>query len=70
MAAGLVQTTVLHESNQISIEGNQILSGQVLRSLIPLSYPHSLPANPTDFSLESQATIDEATVTRQLFLRV
>jgi len=46
IAAGLVWATtrpiwVLHESNQISIEGNQFLSAQV-RSLLPLSYPQSL----------------------------
>ena len=75
MAAGLVWATtrpiwVLRESNQISIEGNQFLSGQVLRSLIPLSYPQSLLRIQPEVitrSLESQATIDEATVTRQLF---
>lgn len=75
MAAGLVWATtrpiwVLRESKQISIEGNQFLSGQVLRSLIPLSYPQSLlriQPEAITRSLESQATIDEATVTRQLF---
>lgn len=75
LAGGLVWAItrpiwVLRESNQIIIEGNQFLSEQVLLSLVQLSYPQSLlKIQPEAIarSLESQATIAEATVTRQLF---
>jgi len=62
---------VLHESNQISIEGNQFLSAGAA-VVLPLSYPQSLlQIQPEAMRyLESQATIAEATVTRQLFLQV
>lgn len=75
LAGGLVWATtrptwVLRESNQVSIEGNQLLSEQVLQSLLPLSYPQSLlqiqPEAVTRF-LASQPTIAKATVTRQIF---
>jgi cell division protein FtsQ len=72
---GLVWATtrpiwVLRESNQIIIEGNQLLSEQAIKSLLPLSYPQSLLRIEPEAiarSLESQATIADATVTRQLF---
>lgn len=61
---------VLRASNQVIIEGNQLLSKQVIQSLLPLSYPQSLLRLQPEAiarSLESQATIADATVTRQLF---
>ena len=61
---------VLRESNQIIIEGNQILSDRVIQSFLPLSYPQSLLRIQPELlarSLESQVTIAEATVTRQIF---
>jgi cell division protein FtsQ len=75
IAGGLVWATtrpiwVLREPNQVSIEGNQILSKQVLESLLPLSYPKSLlqiKPEAITRSLTLQPTIAEATVTRQLF---
>lgn len=75
LAGGLVWTTtqpfwVLRESNQIVIEGNQLLSAQAIQSLVPLSYPQSLLRIEPEAiarSLESQPPIAEATVTRQLF---
>ncbi len=61
---------VLRASNQITIEGNQLLSKQVIQALLPLSYPQSLLRIQPEAiarSLESQPTIADATVTRQLF---
>lgn len=75
LLGGLVWATtrpiwVLRESNQIIIEGNQLLSEQVIQSFLPLSYPKSLlRIQPEELtrSLEFQPTIADATVTRQLF---
>lgn len=75
LAGGLVWAMtkpiwVLRESNQVIIEGNQVLSDQALQSLLPLSYPQSLlqiKPEAIKHSLASQATIADATVTRQLF---
>lgn len=61
---------VLRKPNQIIIEGNHLLPKQVIRSLLPLSYPQSLlriQPEAITRSLESQPTIADATVTRQLF---
>ena len=61
---------VLRTSKQITIEGNQLLSKQTIHSLLPLSYPQSLLRIQPEAiarSLESQPTIADATVTRQLF---
>lgn len=75
LLGGLVWATtrpiwLLSESNQVVIEGNQILSDQAIQSLLSLSYPQSLlRIQPEEMaqSLESQPPIAEATVTRQLF---
>ncbi len=74
MASGLVWAItlpdwVISNSEQIVIEGNHFLSAKSIRSLLPLSYPESiLRVQPQALakSLESQAPIAEATVTRQL----
>lgn len=61
---------VLRESDQVIIEGNQLLSKQVIKSFLPLSYPQSLLRIQPEViahSLESQPTIADAIVTRQLF---
>lgn len=61
---------VIEQPEQISVQGNKLLSADGIRSLLPLSYPQSL------FRLEPQAAtrqltdnpaIAEAVVTRQLF---
>ncbi|NEO98137.1 MAG: FtsQ-type POTRA domain-containing protein [Symploca sp. SIO2E9] len=74
MASGLIWAItlpdwVIRQPEQIVIEGNSLLSKQAIRSLLPLSYPQSLlrvePQN-LAVSLESQAPIAEATVSRQL----
>ena len=60
---------VIRQPEQIVIEGNHFLSAQTIRSLLPLSYPQSLlKVQPQAIanSLESQAPIAEATVSRQL----
>lgn len=60
---------VIRKPEQVAIEGNQLLSTQAIRSLLSLPYPQSLlelePQALAD-SLESQAPIAEATVSRQL----
>lgn len=61
---------LLRASNQIIIEGNQLLSEQVLLSLLQLHYPQSLLQMQPEAiarSLEAQPTIANAAVTRQLF---
>lgn len=61
---------ILRQPDQVSVEGNHFLSEQVIESLLPFSYPQSLlqiKPEAISHSLESQATIAEATVTRQLF---
>jgi cell division protein FtsQ len=60
---------VIRQPEQIVIEGNHFLSAQAIRSLLPLSYPQSLlKVQPQAIanSLESQAPIAEATVSRKL----
>lgn len=62
---------VIREPEQISIEGNQLLSDGAIRSLLSLSYPQSLlriEPQALAENLESrQSLIAKATVTRQLF---
>lgn len=61
---------VLRHSNQVIIEGNQLLSQQAIKSFIPISYPRSLLRIQPEAiarALESQPTIADATVSRQLF---
>jgi cell division protein FtsQ len=60
---------VIRQPEQVVIEGNHFLSSKAIRSLLPLSYPQSiLRVQPQALakSLESQAPIAEATVSRQL----
>ena len=74
MAGGLVWAItlpdwVIGQPEQIVIEGNELLSAQAIRSLLPLSYPeYLLQVEPQELvrSLESQAPIAEAKVIRQL----
>ena len=60
---------VIRQPEQVVIEGNHFLSTKAVRSLLPLSYPQSiLRVEPQAIanSLESQAPIAKATVSRQL----
>ncbi len=74
LAGGLVWETtqpswVIRYSEQIDIEGNQLLSDTAIRELLPLKYPQSLlRLQPQVIAayLESQPPIAEATVNRQL----
>lgn len=61
---------VVKEAAQIKISGNKLLSSQVIDSFLGVSYPKSLlEIRPEKlvYSLESQPTIADATVTRKLF---
>lgn len=72
---GLVWATtrpiwVLRESSQVAVEGNQLLSVQAIKALLPVSYPQSLLRIQPEAiaqALESQPTIADASVTRELF---
>ncbi len=60
---------IIRKPGQIAVDGNQLLSAQTIRSLLPLTYPQSLLRVQPDIlvsSLESQAPIAEAIVTRKL----
>lgn len=60
---------VIRQPRQIAVEGNQLLSHEAIRSLLPFSYPQSLlrvEPHQLASSLESQTPIAEATVSRQL----
>jgi len=60
---------IVRQPEQIDVEGNQFLSAQAIRSLLPLSYPQSIwQLKPQLLSqqLKSAAPIAEARVTRQL----
>lgn len=60
----------IRQPEQIKVEGNQLLSDQMVRSLLPLSYPQSLwKIQPQVLAsgLQSRGQIASASVTRQLF---
>lgn len=75
IAGGLVWVTTLpiwliHEPEQINVEGNRFLPTQTIRSLLPISYPQSLIyLEPQTIiqQLKVKAPISEAAVSRQLF---
>jgi cell division protein FtsQ len=68
---GLVQSDwMLRSPKQIAIEGNQFLSADNIRSILPIRYPQSiLVVQPQTIAhhLETEAPIANATVVRQLF---
>lgn len=61
---------VIRKPEQVTIKGNQFLSPQAVRTLLPMTYPQSLlrvqPQAIAD-TLKTKAPIAEATVDRQLF---
>ncbi|NDJ16536.1 cell division protein FtsQ/DivIB [Myxacorys almedinensis] len=75
LAAGAVWTAtlpawVIRQPEQVTVEGNRLISDQTVRSLLPIVYPQSLlKIQPQAIaqSLESKAPIAQATVDRQLF---
>ena len=68
--AATLPAWVIRKPEQITIKGNQFISAQTIRALLPIAYPQSLlkiqPQAITD-TLKSKAPISEATVDRQLF---
>jgi cell division protein FtsQ len=61
---------IIYESEQIEIEGNQFLSKDAIRSLLPLKYPQSLlRIEPKQLvaQLESTGPIADAVISRQVF---
>lgn len=61
---------VIRSANQVEIEGNELLSAEGVRSLLPITYPKSLWELESNFmarQLEAKGPIAKATVTRRLF---
>ncbi|MEM9001883.1 MAG: FtsQ-type POTRA domain-containing protein [Cyanobacteria bacterium P01_F01_bin.86] len=61
---------VIRHSDQISIEGNELLSDEAIQALLPLQYPQSLLEIKPDQVvrlIQTQSPITYAEVTRQLF---
>jgi cell division protein FtsQ len=63
-------TWVLRRSDQVKVEGNQFLSVQTIRALLPIQYPQSIfrtqPGAIVD-TLKQKAPIIDAWVDRQIF---
>lgn len=61
---------VLRSSEQIAVEGNELLSDEAVRSLLPLDYPQRLLQIEPDQvaqALQTQSPVASAKVIRQLF---
>ncbi|MEO1095493.1 MAG: FtsQ-type POTRA domain-containing protein [Cyanobacteria bacterium J06638_28] len=61
---------ILHSSEQITVEGNELLSDAAIRALLPLNYPQPLLEVETEQlaeALQEQAPVIEVVVTRELF---
>lgn len=61
---------VIHQSDRIEISGNEFLSTEAIRGLLPIEYPQSLfrlKPQQIAIALESKAPISSAIVSRQLF---
>jgi cell division protein FtsQ len=61
---------MIRTPQQIKIEGNQFLSSDTIRSVLPIRYPQSLLSiqpRAIVYKLETEAPIADATVTRRLF---
>ena len=61
---------VIEQQNQIEIEGNQFLSEEELRTLLPLAYPQPILQLRTQRlaqQFQTTAPVEEATLSRQLF---
>jgi len=75
LTGGLVWFTTrpdwfIYQANEVLISGNQFLSAQAVKSLLPITYPTSLlQLNPQEIAekLESSGPIAQANVTRKLF---
>jgi cell division protein FtsQ len=68
--AATLPAWVIRKPEQVTIKGNQFISAQTIRTLLPIAYPQSLlkiqPQAIVD-ALKLKAPISEATVDRQLF---
>jgi len=68
--AATLPAWVIRKPEQVTIKGNQFISAQTIRNLLPIAYPQSLlkiqPQAIVD-ALKLKAPISEATVDRQLF---
>lgn len=68
--AATLPAWVIRKPEQVTIRGNQFISAQTIRTLLPIAYPQSLlkiqPQAIID-ALKLKAPISEATVDRQLF---
>ncbi len=68
--AATLPAWVIRKPEQVTIKGNQFISAETIRTLLPIAYPQSLlkiqPQAIVDV-LKSKAPIAEATVDRQLF---
>jgi cell division protein FtsQ len=61
---------VIRKPEQVTIEGNQFLSEQTIRTLLPIAYPQSLlkiQPQPIAEALKTKPAIANASVDRQLF---
>ncbi|NJO78221.1 MAG: FtsQ-type POTRA domain-containing protein [Cyanobacteria bacterium RM1_2_2] len=61
---------MLHDPSQVVIEGSKSLSPDVIRSMLPITYPQSVLALQPEAlarQLEAEAPIADATVTRRMF---
>jgi cell division protein FtsQ len=75
IAAGAIWTVrqpiwVLRQAEQVKIEGNQYLSEQTIRKLVPITYPQSIfRTQPQQIvtTLKEKAPLTSVTVERQLF---
>jgi cell division protein FtsQ len=61
---------VIYDSSQIQVDGNELLSSDMVQRLLPMEYPQTLWEVDTEAiarGLEASGPIAEATITRQLF---
>ncbi|KAM3096260.1 cell division protein FtsQ/DivIB [Phormidesmis sp. 146-35] len=68
--AATLPAWVIRKPEQVTIKGNQFISAQTIRTLLPIAYPQSLlkiQPQAVSNALKAKAPIAEATVDRQLF---
>ncbi len=61
---------VIYDSSQIQVDGNELLSSDMVQQLLPMEYPQALWEVDTEAiarELEASGPIADATITRQLF---
>jgi cell division protein FtsQ len=68
--AATLPAWVIRKPEQVTIKGNQFISAQTIRTLLPIAYPQSLlkiQPQAVSNALKAKAPIADATVDRQLF---